>query len=179
MATRNCLVKVIDALYDLACTTILFVDKSVLTSNKMTASQVWIPSNQERIISAAPNDDPESNVFDEERASRHRPSSSHTRMHANVGVANPHAHGHPLQSSRVLHRSAYDRSSGATGRMVSASRLPSDPVQSRPSRDGDAREIAIIRYAEYAELDIAAVRQLYPRRTVHHFTPENKRIVRC
>ena len=60
MATRNCLVKVIDALYDLACTTILFVDKSVLTSNKMTASQVWIPSNQERIISAAPSDDPES-----------------------------------------------------------------------------------------------------------------------
>jgi hypothetical protein len=46
------------------------------------------------------------------------------------------------------------------------------------NRDGDAREIAIIKYAEYAELDIAAVRQLYPRRDVHHFTPENKRIVR-
>ncbi|CAF5211020.1 unnamed protein product, partial [Rotaria magnacalcarata] len=27
--------------------------------------------------------------------------------------------------------------------------------------DGDAREIAIIKYAEYAELDIAAIRQLY------------------
>ena len=65
MATRNCLVKVIDALYDLACTTILFVDKSVLTSNKMTASQVWIPSNQERIISAAPSDDPESTCSDD------------------------------------------------------------------------------------------------------------------
>lgn len=46
------------------------------------------------------------------------------------------------------------------------------------NRDGDAREIAIIKYAEYAELDIAAIRQLYPRREVHHFTPENKRIVR-
>jgi hypothetical protein len=45
------------------------------------------------------------------------------------------------------------------------------------NRDGDAREIAIIKYAEYAELDIAAIRQLYPRRDVHHFTPENKRIV--
>jgi hypothetical protein len=45
-------------------------------------------------------------------------------------------------------------------------------------RDGDAREIAIIKYAEYAELDIAAIRQLYPRRDVHHFTPETKRIVR-
>lgn len=63
MATRNCLVKVIDALYDLACTTILFVDKSVLTTNKMTASQIWIPSNQERIILAAPSDDPESKIF--------------------------------------------------------------------------------------------------------------------
>jgi len=60
MATRNCLVKVIDALYDLACTTILFVDKSILTTNKMTASQIWIPSNQERIISAAPSEDPNS-----------------------------------------------------------------------------------------------------------------------
>jgi magnesium-transporting ATPase (P-type) len=59
MATRHCLVKVIDALYDLACTTILFVDKSVLTSNKMTASQMWIPSNQERILTAAPSDDPD------------------------------------------------------------------------------------------------------------------------
>lgn len=58
MATRNCLVKVIDALYDLACTTILFVDKSVLTTNKMSASQIWIPSNQDRIISAAPSEDP-------------------------------------------------------------------------------------------------------------------------
>jgi hypothetical protein len=46
------------------------------------------------------------------------------------------------------------------------------------TREGDAREIAIIRYAEAAELDIAAIRQLYPRRDVHHFTPENKRIVR-
>lgn len=46
-------------------------------------------------------------------------------------------------------------------------------------RDGDAREIAIIKYAEYAELDIAAIRHLYPRRDVHHFTPENKRIVCC
>lgn len=45
-------------------------------------------------------------------------------------------------------------------------------------RDGEAREIAIIKYAEYAELDIAAIRQLYPRRDIHHFTPENKRIVR-
>jgi magnesium-transporting ATPase (P-type) len=60
MATRNCLVKVIDALYDLACTTILFVDKSVLTSNKMGASQIWIPTNQERILSAAPSEDPDS-----------------------------------------------------------------------------------------------------------------------
>jgi magnesium-transporting ATPase (P-type) len=60
MATRNCLVKVIDALYDLACTTILFVDKSVLTRNQMTASQLWVPSNQERIITAAPTDDPDS-----------------------------------------------------------------------------------------------------------------------
>jgi len=63
MATRNCLVKVIDALYDLACTTILFVDKSVLTSNKMTASQIWIPSNQVRIINAAPTEDPDSKII--------------------------------------------------------------------------------------------------------------------
>ncbi|CAF4856451.1 unnamed protein product, partial [Rotaria socialis] len=35
--------------------------------------------------------------------------------------------------------------------------------------DGDAREIAIIKYAEYAELDIAAIRQLYPRRDIRRF----------
>ncbi|CAF5087645.1 unnamed protein product, partial [Rotaria magnacalcarata] len=42
--------------------------------------------------------------------------------------------------------------------------------------DGDAREIAIIKYAEYAELDIAAIRQLYPRRDIRRFTPEIKRV---
>ncbi len=72
MATRNCLVKVIDALYDLACTTILFIDKSVLTSNKMTASQIWIPSNQERIISAAPSEDLSSKYFKDNKQNQNR-----------------------------------------------------------------------------------------------------------
>ncbi|CAF5025736.1 unnamed protein product, partial [Rotaria magnacalcarata] len=32
------------------------------------------------------------------------------------------------------------------------------------------------KYAEYAELDIAAIRQLYPRRDIRRFTPEIKRV---
>lgn len=72
MATRNCLVKVIDALYDLACTTILFIDKSVLTTNKMSASQIWIPSNQDRIISAAPSEDPNGKYLTRQRMQTYR-----------------------------------------------------------------------------------------------------------
>lgn len=143
MATRNCLVKVIDALYDLACTTILFVDKSVLTSNKLTASQIWIPSNQVRIIGAAPTEDPD--VIQE-----------------------------CMQMSgwQTLMRSAIlcSRAEYFTDQHTAKKQTPFGEW------DGDAREIAIIKYAEYAELDIAAIRQLYPRQNVHPFTTENKRI---
>ncbi|CAF0938261.1 unnamed protein product [Adineta steineri] len=143
MATRNCLVKVIDALYDLACTTILFVDKSVLTSNKMTASQIWIPSNQERIISAAPSEDP--NIIQECM----QMSGWQTMMRTAI----------------LCSRAEYFTDQHHTSRQAPLGEW-----------DGEAREIAIIKYAEYAELDIAAIRHLYPRRDVHHFTPENKRI---
>lgn len=98
MATRNCLVKVIDALYDLACTTILFVDKSVLTSNKLTASQIWIPSNQVRIIGAAPTEDPNGRIENEIKTHVHPFVFllSYTRMYANVRLANIDAFSYTL-----------------------------------------------------------------------------------
>ncbi|CAF1597765.1 unnamed protein product, partial [Adineta ricciae] len=143
MATRNCLVKVIDALYDLACTTILFVDKSVLTTNQMSASQIWIPANQERIISGAPSEDP--NVIQE---CMQMPGWQQL-----------------MRTAVLCSRAEYFTDQHQSGRQIPLGEW-----------DGDAREIAIIKYAEYAELDIAAIRHLYPRRDVHHFTPENKRI---
>lgn len=97
MATRNCLVKVIDALYDLACTTILFIDKSVLTTNKMSASQIWIPSNQDRIISAAPSEDPNGKYLPRKtNIDTFFLVDSRSRMHANVRMAKFNAFSDPL-----------------------------------------------------------------------------------
>ncbi|CAF0737223.1 unnamed protein product [Didymodactylos carnosus] len=143
MATRNCLVKVIDALYDLACTTILFIDKSVLTTNKMATSQIWIPSNQERIISAAPTDD--STVIEEFRSM--------------PGWQNI------MRAAVLCCRAEYFTDQHNTSRQVSFGEW-----------DGDAREIALLKYAEYAELDILEIKRLYPRQRISHFTPETKRI---
>ncbi|CAF0722465.1 unnamed protein product [Didymodactylos carnosus] len=143
MATRNCLVKVIDALYDLACTTILFVDKSVLTTNKMSTTQIWIPSNQERIISAAPTDDP--TVIEEFRLM--------------PGWQNI------MRAAVLCSRAEYFADQNNYNRLAPFGEW-----------DGDAREIAILKYAEYAELDISEIRRLYPRQRIAHFTPETKRI---
>ncbi|CAF3600146.1 unnamed protein product [Rotaria socialis] len=143
MATRNCLVKVIDALYDLACTTILFVDKSVLTTNNMLASQIWIPSNQERIITAAPSDD--LTIIQECM----QMSGWQTLMRTAILCSQAEYFIDQHQANRNAPLAEWD---------------------------GDAREIAIIKYAEYAELDIAAIRQLYPRRDIRRFTPEIKRV---
>ncbi|CAF1027630.1 unnamed protein product [Rotaria sordida] len=143
MATRNCLVKVIDALYDLACTTILFVDKSVLTSNNMGASQIWIPSNQVRILSAAPLDD--LTIIHECM----QMSGWQTLMRTAILCSQAECFIDQHQATRHTPLTEWE---------------------------GDAREIAIIKYAEYADLDIAAIRQLYPRRDLRPFTSENKRI---
>ncbi|CAF1577370.1 unnamed protein product [Rotaria sp. Silwood1] len=143
MATRNCLVKVIDALYDLACTTILFVDRSILTSNNMATSQIWIPSNQERILLPALSDD--LTVIQECM----QMSGWQTLMRTAILCSQAECFTDQHQATRHATLTQWE---------------------------GDAREIAIIKYAEYADLDIAAIRQLYPRRDFRPFTPENKRI---
>ncbi|CAF1033355.1 unnamed protein product [Rotaria sp. Silwood1] len=143
MATRNCLVKVIDALYDLACTTILFVDRSILTSNNMATSQIWIPSNQERILLPALSDD--LTVIQECM----QMSGWQTLMRTAILCSQAECFTDQHQATRHATLTEWE---------------------------GDAREIAIIKYAEYADLDIAAIRQLYPRRDFRPFTPENKRI---
>jgi hypothetical protein len=73
----------------------------VLTTNKMMASQIWIPSNQERILSAAPSEDPNgtARISSKTRDGHdHCSYSSDSRVHADGWLANHDAYGDSMQS---------------------------------------------------------------------------------